>query len=374
MMRRNITDNGRFAAAAVAASLLLTSLSGCGMSLPFFETEETAYDAGMTLLESREYKEALTRFAAVESRGENGAELYRGIGIANYRLGNYAEAEEAFAASLSHCGGMPGPLAYDVSYYLAELYGAEGKTAEAIGVYDAILALKPREKDARYLRGLAYLKNGEHEHASEDFASVVAEKPRQYDRILSIYEALSEAGYAMEGRAMLENLLQEDADALNNYERGRISYYLGDLESAKSALEAANSESNLRASDKIPIVILLGEVEQQLGDDSAAISVYRRFLQEDQSQASMYNALGVCEMRMGSYNDALSDFQIGLSLDDPGQNAALLRNMVAAYEYMGNFELAAQRMEEYLELVPTDEDARRENVFLTTRMEGMKGR
>ncbi|MCR5674843.1 MAG: tetratricopeptide repeat protein [Lachnospiraceae bacterium] len=352
----------------IAGLLVMCSLSGCGFSLPFFETEETPADAGMTLLNSREYREALERFRTAAAQGESGAALYRGMGIADYHLGEYAAAEEAFGKALAACKGVPNDLAFDVSYYLAETYRTQGKEAEAIGVYDAILALRPGEEDAHYLRGLAWLKQGDHEKAAEDFRTVTERRPLQYDRVFSIYEALSEAGYAPEGVQMLTDILAENGESMTNYERGRFAWYIGSKEDAKSWLDEAYNDSSIRTADKIPIVILLGQVAQELGDDTYAISVYRRFLQEDQSQASIYNALGVCEMRMGSYSDALSDFQIGLGLDDAEQNPALLRNIVAACEYMGNFVMAAQRMADYLELMPTDEEARRENIFLTTRV------
>ncbi|MCR4763000.1 MAG: tetratricopeptide repeat protein [Lachnospiraceae bacterium] len=349
------------------AGILLTGIAGCGISVPFIESEETAYDAGMTLLDSREYREALARFEAARSQGEDSARLYRGIGIADFYLGDYEGAEAAFRTALADCGGIPNAMSYDLAYYLADTYRAQDRTEEAIGIYDAILDLKPREKIAHYLRGMIYLRRGDHESALKDFQVILDERPRPYDQILSIYEALSRSGYAAEGKGILEDILADSADTMTNYEKGRFYYSLGDSDSAKRFLEEANNDSSIRVSDKIPIVILLGEVEQNLGDDAGAISTYRRFLQEDQSQASIYNALGACEMRMGSYSDALTDFQIGLSLDDASQNPAILRNMAAVYEYMGNFDVAAQRMEEYLKLVPTDEEALRENIFLTTR-------
>lgn len=353
---------------SICAGALTLLLGGCGVSLPFFETEEMPVDAGYTLLASHEYKEALDRFMVAVSQGEDSVELYRGIGIANKHLGSYAQAEEAFVHALAGCGGIPGAMTYDTAYYLAETYEAQNKTEEAIRVYDAILDLSPSQEDALYLRGLAYLSKGDHEHATEDFTSVTEHKPLQYDRVFAVYDALSGAGYAPEAKRMLTDIYTANEPGMTDYEKGRFAAYLGSLEDAKTYLQKAYDSEDLRTEDKIPIAILLGEVAQELGDDAYAVSVYRRYLQEDQSRASIYHALGVCEMRMGSYTDALSDFQIGLSLNDTDQNPALLRGITAAYEYLGNFDLAAEKMAEYLALVPTDEEAQRENIFLTTRM------
>ena len=101
------------------AGILLTGIAGCGISVPFIESEETAYDAGMTLLDSREYREALARFEAARSQGEDSARLYRGIGIADFYLGDYEGAEAAFRTALADCGGIPNAMSYDLAYYLA---------------------------------------------------------------------------------------------------------------------------------------------------------------------------------------------------------------------------------------------------------------
>lgn len=345
---------------------LLVLLTGCTMP---FGGEESSYDTGIELLTAHDYNGALEQFRMAMDNGEKSADIYRAKGIAEYSLGDYAAAEASFTEALDLCGGIPDSRAVDIACYLAQTFVDQGDDVRAIEVYTAILDLDKGNEDAHYLRGLCYLRQGDRERADEDFEIILSRSPGQYDRILSIYQGMSDAGYTAEGRKMLDSILSENAEAMTSFEKGRFYYALGNNEEAKRYLEEANNETVEERSDvRIPIVILLGEVAQDLGDDSYAISVYRRFLQDDQSQASIYNALGVCEMRMGSYGDALTDFQIGLGLNDDRQNAALMRNMVAAYEHMGSYDTAAQMMQEYLALVPTDEEAIRENIFLSSRV------
>jgi tetratricopeptide (TPR) repeat protein len=358
------------AAKIIAVLSLASTLSGCTMPEIFKGNEENALNAGLTALDNLEFRDALSSFSLAESQGEDGVALYRGKGIAEYNLADYEAAGQDFAMALESCNGIPDETTYDIAYYYAQTLVNLEKYDEAAAVYDAILGLRPGEDQAKYLRGLCYLNMGEHDKASEDFKAVVDAIPRNYDRIFSIYDALCRAGYKPEADGMLNDIMSVSGTTMTSYEKGRLFYYLGDREKARTSLEEALGESaDKKSSEKIPIVILLGEVVQDLGDDEYAISVYRRFLQDDQSEASIYNALGVCEIRMGSYADAVSDLQIGLALDDPEQNAALLRNLIVAYENIGNYDLAAQRMSEYLELVPGDEEARRENIFLSTRLE-----
>ena len=42
-------------------------------------------------------------------------------------------------------------------------------------------------------------------------------------------------------------------------------------------------------------------------------------------------------------------------------------NQITAYEYMGEFQVAAGMMKDYLATYPEDKDAIRENIFLSTR-------
>lgn len=360
----------RAAVKTFAALMLAVTLSGCTLPEIFGVNEENALNAGLTALENLEFRDALSSFSLAESQGEDTVALYRGKGIAEYNLADYEAAGKDFATALDRCNGIPDETTYDIAYYYAQSLVNLEKYDEAAAVYDAILGLRSGEDQARYLRGLCYLNMGEHDKASEDFKTVVDAVPRNYDRIFSIYDALCRAGYKPEADSMLNDIMSVSGTTMTSYEKGRLFYYLGDKEKARTSLEEALGESaDKKSSEKIPIVILLGEVVQDLGDDEYAISVYRRFLQDDQSEACIYNALGVCEIRMGSYADAVSDLQIGLALDDPEQNAALLRNLIVAYENIGNYDIAAQRMSEYLELVPGDEEARRENIFLSTRLE-----
>ena len=72
-------------------------------------------------------------------------------------------------------------------------------------------------------------------------------------------------------------------------------------------------------------------------------------------------------MEMGSYQEALNAFQQGMMLQDNSMYQSLAYNEIVAYEYLGQFRKAAVLMENYLQKYPTDEEAIRENTFLSTR-------
>ena len=151
---------------------------------------------------------------------------------------------------------------------------------------------------------------------------------------------------------------------MTNFEKGQICYYLGNNAEAQSCLEAARNERN---QEKEPVVLLLGQTGENQGDYNYAISVYRNYLSEDPESAPVYNQLGMCQIKQGDYESAVSSFQSGIALDDKEMNQSLKLNEITAYEYMGEFDVAASLMTDYLRTYPDDQKAVRENVFLSTR-------
>ena len=167
-----------------------------------------------------------------------------------------------------------------------------------------------------------------------------------------------------EGMALLQRAMNDSSASMTNYDKGRISYYLGNNAEAQSFLEQARSE---RDTDKLPVVIMLGKTAQKQGDYNYAISVYKTFLAEDPNHADIYNQLGLCQVKMGDYENAVAAFDAGLMLDDPEYNRVLMLNEITAYEYSGNFAQAKTLMEKYRKAYPDDADAIREEIFLSTR-------
>jgi len=321
-------------------------------------------DKGMSYLESHEYDAALSSFEEAIAQGENSHFTYRGLGIAYLELGRYDEAIEAFLTSLSSGNGLATGVDFDTNFYLAECYSKLGQYDEAIKVYDAITDLHPKDTTACYLRGVAYLKTGSHDNAIADFDKAILLSPRDYDMMITIYKALSENGYEEEGLEILQSALDKNDQFMTNYERGQISFYLGNNADAQSYLELARNE---RDTEKAPVVLLLGQTGENQGDYNYAISVYKTFLEEDSNHADIYNQLGICQMKMGEYEDAIESFQAGLNLDDDTMNQALMLNKITAYEYFGDYTTALSLMESYLTMYPDDTSAKREYIFLSTR-------
>jgi tetratricopeptide (TPR) repeat protein len=346
----------RISRIATTALLLSLVMTGCAS-----HTEEEGSYTAMSLLESGDYAAAVESLEGQTKTSPDKEATFRSLGIAYMGLGQYDQAAAALEQALQHAGAIPGSMEYDINDYLGTCYYKLGEYEKAQGVYDAICTLRPRDAAAYVSRGTVRIAMDDTDGMDEDFQKAIALDPDNYDRIIEIFKKTDENGCTEIGKGYLEKVLKDNADTLDNYNKGRLSYYAGDYETAKSCLEQTENQKDYN------VVILLGRTYEALGDYNYATSVYQTFLESDTSHAEVYNQLGMCELAMGDYQSALSAFESGLSVENNDVKQSLSFNEIVAYEYLGEFQKASVLMDEYLKNYPGDESAKRESVFLSSR-------
>lgn len=357
-MMKNVMTNvhikGSQLILALAAAVLC--LAGCGA-----DGQPSYIQQGMDAVQSLEYEEALTLFRNAQDEGEDTQLIYRGMGLAYMGLTEYDEAVECLQNALHSGGSKVEDVDFDINYYLATAYYKNGQAKEAIDAYSAILALRPREKNAYYLRGCVKLSQGSFEEAQADFGEAVALDDKDYDQMIRIYMALEEYGYKDAGLVYLQNALTENEKSISDYDMGRICYYMGDYENARNYL------TKLKTTTDYGAALYLGRTYEALGDYNYASDIYAGYTENDQSKAELYNQLGLCKMKMGEYEAALSAFQTAMNIEDNGMMQTLKFNEIVTYEYMHDYKTAATLMNSYLKSYPDDAEAKREYEFLQTR-------
>lgn len=355
---RDIVKSGKLnrkrMCALLLGALMLGMLTGCGKNAE--KTEEA-----MQLVQSLDYQGALAAFEEAESLQENERLIARGRGIAYMGLTDYAKAVECFQTALAGSDGFVEDIDFDLNYYLAAAYTKNGQPKEAKNTYDAILALRPEEKDAYFLRGCVRLELSDYDGAKGDFDKVISMDARNYDRLIEIYEVLEHYGYKEVGREYLQSALTNASGKMNNYDSGRIYFYLGEYQKAYIALEDAKEEGGAES------YLYLGRAYEATGDYNYASTVYNNYISKDTGNAEIYNQLGLCEMARENYQEALEAFQAGLLIENSGLKQTLSFNEIVAYEYLGDYQKAAVLLDSYLKTYPDDENAKREREFLSTR-------
>jgi len=341
--------------AAVVLGVMLF-LSGCGSS-----EKNKNIDEGMKAIEELRYEDALACFDQALVSGEDVRLIYRGQGLACLGLTRYEDAASFLEKCLSVSSCVPDAMDYDVNYYLATAYYKSGRLQEAKEVYDAILALKEKERDAYFMRGATLLQMDNYELAKADFDKAVELDPSNYDQLVEIFKILDAAGYREPGAAYLEAALAKAPKDMGNYDKGRIYFYLEDFESARNYLEQARDAGDAQAA------YYLGKTWENLGEYNYAASVYLSYLKEQGDSALIYNQLALCYLQLENYEEALSALQSGLSLEDQSLRQTMAFNQIVVYEHQGNFEQAAALMADYVKDYPDDAAAVREYEFLKTR-------
>lgn len=331
-------------------------LGGCGL----FHKHENI-DAGMEAVASLDYDGAIASFDLALDAGEDERLLYRGYGLAYMGKTQYQQAAESFEKALSLSDGRVNAMDYDINYYLATAYYKLGTMDKALASYDAIIALRPEEKDAYYLRGVIYAEQGNLDEALLNFDKTISLDGKDYDRLIDIYCVLDDNGYKEAGQTYLQTAMESGTKDMTNYEKGRISYYLEDYENARNYLEKARDTGDYEA------ILFLGKTHETLGDSNYAISVYSTFLDSKGANPHVLNQMGLCKMHMKDYQGALEAFQAAMNIEDNGMMQVLKWNEIIAYEMLGEYKKASVLLEAYLKTYPDDQTAQREYIFLKSR-------
>jgi len=346
----------------LAGALLLVSLgiSGCG------KADTTNIDEGMGLIDALDYDTAIQSFEKAIEAGENPELAYRGEGIAYMGLTDYEQAIEAFEKALPCSDMFVDEVEYDINYYLATAKYKNNDLAGATQVLDNIIALRPKDEEALFLRGSVKTTGDAYEDGLADLEQSIALSGKNVERVIEVFKVLKEAGHEEDGREYLGSVLSDTSLSPTDYEKGRIYYYMGDYENARNHLEQARTsgkEKNYKESD---IILMLGQTYEQLGDKNYAASLYEDYISSNGEQEEIYNQLGLCKLDSGDYEAALDAFQKALAVAQ-GNIQSLKYNEIVAYEYLGNFTKAKVQMESYLKEYPDDDAAVREYEFLKTR-------
>ncbi len=323
--------------------------------------EDTNLAEGMEYIQAQDYRAAVECLEEAREEEEDAKLVARAQGIAYMGLTQYEDAEKCFLEALSYSDGIVEDVDYDINLYLAAVYTKTGQHAKAVEVYDAVLAMKPKEVEVLFLRGSAKLNLGNYEEAKEDMDKVVELDGKNFERVIRIYEMMDASGYKDSGQGYLTDALQTYEKEMSYFDKGRMFFYMGEYKKAYLALEEAKNEGGVDA------YLYLGRAYEATGDYNYAESVYNSYLTKVGDDARVYNQMGLCEARKGEYADALESFQEGLDLEDPSMKQVLMFNEIVAYEYLGEFEQAASLMQVYLQAYPDDTLASRELEFLSTR-------
>jgi tetratricopeptide (TPR) repeat protein len=333
------------------------------------ERAEYYIEYAMTLIQLSKYDEAIQNLdKAILNKNnmivnKNNKLAYRGKGIAYYKSYNYVEAITWFDKALVI--DELTDLNMDILYYKGSAQQNAGLYEEAIETYTAILQNNPNDAITYNSRAFVYRKLGDFEKSLTDYEKAIGLESDVYDYYFGKYFLLLDMDDKDGAKTVLENAanikLETQEDKFN---LAKVHYYMGDYDSAIAELgEAFRNGFSLA-------YFYLGDIYEKKEDYETAVYNYGLYLDDISTDKSavVYNQMGICLIKLGRYNEALSYIRDGLSLNDLQFNQSLKRNEIVALENLSNFEEAYKLMNDYVNLYPDDEEALEEYEFLITRL------
>ena len=97
----------------------------------------------------------------------------------------------------------------------------------------------------------------------------------------------------------------------------------------------------------------IGQAHQELKENAQAVEAYKKFVATNPSQPyEAYNRMGVCQMELGQFEDAVASFQEALK--GIPEDVNIMYKMAQSYQKAGQVEQAAETYYRLAELSPRD--------------------
>lgn len=390
MMRKN---GWKKAMIAMAAMLLLT---GCGEA-------QKAYEKGMGLATAGKYEKSLSYFKEAIKENEERAEYYIGYGMALCRLNRYEAAKEEFQRVMQESNNKISKENNKQLYYgmaIAE-YG--------LGEYESVVKycekaleidyLGDMDCDILYTKMSAFWQQGEWEQAKESceeirrenkdymdaymalakiehnlgeddravkaYQEAIEANPDYYDAYFELYQQYLSAGQTDAANELLDQLLSlKPNKAENMMVIGRAYFYKQEYDKAKEYLKMAY-DGNCKESLYYSGVLA---VEKEEYDD--AVNYFQKYIKEnkDTFDVEVYQQLALVYMQQEEYDKAQSMLSKGISYGTTAAIQKLKKTQVILLEKQNNYQEAKRQAEEYIKCYPTDTAMEKELSFIETRI------
>jgi len=324
---------------------------------------------GMTLLQLKQYEDALQQFEIVLVNSSSGSDAerlnkfaIRGKGLVYIQQQNYTEALTCFNNALDIQAESDWDI--DILYYKANTLECMGYRASAIDIYTEILSRNRESVKAYLCRGNLYRIEGRFEEARKDYTSMQEISGESYETYIGLYTCCVSMGEPEKGEEYLEKasrLTVKNND--DKYRLGQVHYYQKNYRSAQIEMEYALDQGYTEAN------YFLGEIALASKEYDKAIAYYEAYRKSSAVEsATVCNQEAVCYLALFEYDKAQEMLDIGLGVPGSMARQQLLRNQVALYEERNELAKAYETLAEYIVSYPDDIDATNEYRYLKKRL------
>jgi tetratricopeptide (TPR) repeat protein len=332
------------------------------------ERAEYYIDYGLSLIKLERYEEALNVFDKAYVNKDiiivnrNNKRLYRGKGITYYHMMDYNKAIDEFkkALEINELSGLD----MDILNYIGSSMMNVGANEEAINVYTRLITLDSKSAGSYNSRALCYRSQGDFEQSLSDYDTAIRMEPNNYSHYFGKYYLLTENGDATRANEILvkaSEIVPKTSE--DQYNLAKVHFYQGDYQVALSELSEGFKNGFTEA------YYYIGEIYRIKKDYPKAIYYYDIFIEEGEIMVpNVYNQIASCLIKTGDYTQALGYLEEGIAYNHTGSMQILKKNEVVAYECLGEFDKAKEKLSQYMTVYPNDKEAAREAQFLETRL------
>lgn len=323
---------------------------------------------GETLIALGQYKKALSQLDRAYMNKDmsiirqNDKRILRAEGIAYYKMQNYKKAIKEFDKALE-ISELP-KLNLDILYYKGSSLRAAGSYQMAIKVYQKILSGNKKNATAYADRALCYRCMGAYRQSLADYNKAISLDTDNYEYYFGKYNLLMEHNDASAAEAVLDQAAKISADTdQDKYNLAKVRYLQGNYDSALTDFGDSLNKGFREAG------YYLGEIYRSKKDYPKAVYYYDNYIKAGNVSApDVYNQAAVCLFKTDDYEKAVKYLEKGIAYNDTGTLQVLKKNEIIAYEHLGNFSKANDKLKDYLKSYPDDKDAVREAEFIKTRL------
>lgn len=324
---------------------------------------------GLTLIALGNCEEALVQFdkAYLDKDmliiRENNKRIYRGKGIAYYKLLQYNDAVGEFKKALEI--GELSELNMDILYYMADSLSAIGSYGEAAVACTGILKIDKKSVDAYSKRANCYKRLGEFEKSLADYDKAINLEPDQYEHYFGKYALMVENKDKAGALEVLEKAEAITPDSKQDeYNLAKLHFYQEDYDTALTEFNDRYADGFAEAN------YYIGEIYRIKKDYAKAIYYYEYYIDSGEvTSPNIFNQIAICLLKTDQAKEALEYLEQGLLYSNAGILQILKRNEIIVYERLGKYEEAKQKMVEYRKSYPKDTSAVKEAIFLETRVD-----
>ncbi len=331
---------------------------------------EVRNNYGMTLLQLKQYDEALAQFEIVITNSANTSKDFerlnkfaiRGKGLVYIQKQSYTDALTCFNNALDIKTESGWDI--DILHYKANTLECMGYRTSAIDIYTEILSKSKDNVKAYLSRANLYRLEEKYEEAVADYEKALQLSDGSYQSYIGLYTCYVSMGQEDKATELLDKASRLPVKTNEDkYYLGQVHFYQNNYKSAKIEMEYAYDMGYTEAD------YFLGEIALADKEYEDAVMHYERYRANSAVESpTVCNQEAVCYLALFEFEKAQRMLDIGLGVPGSPARRQLLRNQVALYEEQNELMKAYTTLQEYIVSYPEDIEATNEYKFLKKRL------